>query len=252
MGAPPSGDEGGVAVRGGGSADHGERATRRYGDTVADPPTSRPAGAVSARERWDSRYRAVSPTFLPHPFVAEALAAGLPDGPVFEVACGRSGSAPALAAAGRRVVAVDVSGVALGQLSAESARRGLSGRVVTVRADLVERAGHGQLTGPSRATGGAGTPDDADTSDDTVPPGPFAFVFATLFWDAEVFRAALRVVAVGGLLGWEALAADEPRRYHVRHGALGDLLPSGWRVLTQTLVDDGRRRTTRLLARRER
>ena len=47
--------------------------------------------------RWNARYAEGAPTFEPHPFVAEAFAAGFPEGPVLELACGRSGSALALA-----------------------------------------------------------------------------------------------------------------------------------------------------------
>lgn len=175
------------------------------------------------RLRWNARYTDSAPTFTPHPLVARALAAGLPEGPVLELACGRSGSALELAAAGRRVVAVDVSDVALDQLAAEARRRGLSSMITCVQADA---AGF-------------------------VPePGAYALVLATRFWDARVFAAAAPAVAPGGLLGWEALAqGEQPRAYHVRHGELARRLPAGFTVVAEDLAIVGERRTTWLLAR---
>ncbi|MGI5996946.1 methyltransferase domain-containing protein [Saccharomonospora viridis] len=194
---------------------------------------SGPAGdGPSDRLRWNARYRRSAPDFTPHPLVAEAFAAGMVDGPVLELACGRSGSALALAEAGRRVVAVDVSDVALQQLATEAKRRGVAARVACVQADL----------------------------ETFVPPrGMFAFVLATRFWDAAVFDAAREAVSPGGLLGWEALAlTDEDgsavtSRFRVRHGTLGAALGPGWEVLLETATGEtaGLRphRSTRVLAR---
>lgn len=178
--------------------------------------------AADDRRRWNARYEAAAPTFEPHPLVAEALAAGLPDGPVLELACGPSGSALVLAETGREVVAVDVSDVALAQLAAESRRRGLGVRCV--EADV-----------PSYR-----------------PQRRFALVLATRYWDASAFRVACAAVRPGGLLGWEALAdrdAIGSRRWHVRHGELGERLPAGFTVLTEDYLDTGGRATSRLLAR---
>ncbi|MFC4001202.1 methyltransferase domain-containing protein [Prauserella oleivorans] len=175
------------------------------------------------RLRWNARYAGSVPTFTPHPLVARALAAGLPDGPVLELACGRSGSALELAAAGRRVVAVDVSDVALGQLAAEAHRRGLAAVITCVQADAGECR---------------------------PQPGGYALVLATRFWDEHVFDAGARAVSPGGLLAWEALAqGEDPRPYHVPHGELAHRLPPGYTVVAEDLAVAGARRTTWLLAR---
>lgn len=190
------------------------------GDHTPNDP--RGSGAHPELHRWNARYGDEPPTFRPHPLVAAVLEAGLPDGPVLELACGRSGSALALAARGRTVVAVDISDVALRQLAAEADRRGLGDRVHPVQADA-----------PSFEPG----------------RGRFALVLATRYWDPVAFRTGCRAVAPGGLLGWEALAARQPRRFHVRHGELSTRLPGGFRVLSETEVREGTRVTTRLLAR---
>ncbi|WP_298175711.1 methyltransferase domain-containing protein [Saccharomonospora sp.] len=187
----------------------------------------------SDRLRWNARYLRSAPGFAPHPLVAEAFTAGMIDGPVLELACGRSGSALALAEAGHRVVAVDVSDVALRQLATEARRRGVGDRVFCVQSDLATFV-------PPRET--------------------FAFALATLFWDKAVFDIACEAVLPGGLLGWEALARmDEedpsaPSRFRVPHGALGTACGPGWDVLVEALAKESAgarpRRSTRVLARR--
>ncbi|MEU6644899.1 methyltransferase domain-containing protein [Saccharomonospora sp. NPDC046836] len=181
------------------------------------------------RLRWNERYVTSVPEFAAHPLLDVAMRTGFPAGPVLELACGRSGSALALAAAGRAVVAVDVSDVALGQLAAEAARRGLADSIDCVRADLLRYA-----------------------------PGQecYAFVLATRYWEPTVFAAACSAVTQGGLIAWEALAlapgASAAQRWHVRHGELSSLLPSRFDVLTEDVVASGERYTTRLLARARR
>ncbi|WP_199434611.1 SAM-dependent methyltransferase [Qaidamihabitans albus] len=179
------------------------------------------------RRRWNTRYLQRPPTFEPHPLVDAALAAGCPTGPVLELACGRSGSALALAATGRRVVAVDIADLALTQLTTEARRRGLAELIEPVAADV-----------PAH------------------DPGTrcHALVLATSYWDATAFRSACAAVLPGGLIGWEALAdspeTDRPERpWHVRHGELSTRLPGGFEVLAEELIVSGRRRSTRLLAR---
>lgn len=179
------------------------------------------------RLRWNARYGASEPTFAPHPIVADAVAAGLPEGPTLELACGRSGSALALAARGRAVVAADISDVALAQLASEARQRGLADRITTI---LVDLPGY--------------RPDT----------GQFALVLATLYWDPHAFDNACRAVAPGGLLGWEALArsgAEEVRHpeWRLPHGGLGARLPRGFTVLAEELHDSEERPSTRLLAR---
>lgn len=177
------------------------------------------------RLRWNARHGSAEPSFQPHPLVSAALAAGLPDGPVLELACGRSGSALELAAAGRGVVAVDVSDVALSQLAAEADRRGLAARIACVLADV-----------PSYDAGRE----------------RFALVLATYFWDAAAFRAGCAAVLPGGLLGWEARSPgpDGPGRpWLVVHGTLSAQLPERFDVLDERPVVTAAHRSTRLLAR---
>src|SRR5437868_10496749 len=86
------------------------------------------------RIRWNAKYgTGFAPSFRPHPLAVRALALGLPDGPVADLACGPSGAALMAAEQGRRVTAVDVSEVALGLLGAEAGRRGLARRRVLAR-----------------------------------------------------------------------------------------------------------------------
>jgi SAM-dependent methyltransferase len=155
------------------------------------------------------------------------MTAGLPDGPVLELACGQSGSALVLAKAGRHVVAVDISDVALSQLSTEAERSGVSANIECVLADTA-----------------------------SYDPGEerFALVLATYFWDATAFAAACGAVMPGGLLGWEALARlpDDERPHlpwRIPHGELSARLPERFTVLEEQLVVSGGKRSTRLLAR---
>jgi SAM-dependent methyltransferase len=183
------------------------------------------------RVKWNAKYAGTSaPAFAPHALVAAALRAGLPEGKVLEVACGPSGSALALAEAGRHVTAADISDVGLALLGNEARRRGLDDRIALVAADL--------LTWRPEARA-------------------FALVLCTRYWERPVFDVAAGAVAPGGLIAWEAFSLDE-RRYRptfrpewcVQDDEPAALLPKGWVVLEQTSVDDGRSATHRLLARR--
>jgi SAM-dependent methyltransferase len=181
------------------------------------------------RVRWDARYAESAPSFRPHPVAEQALALDLPGGPVADLACGPSGSALLAAAQGRRVTAVDVSGVALDLLSHQARRRGLAGLITLVHADLARWR-----------------PD----------PGGYALVLCTGFWDPAVFAVAAGAVAPGGVLGWEAFTVAARRARPTLNAAwcLGPgepatLLPDGCTVLGQQDVPGGGRR--RLLARRQ-
>ncbi|HEX6235119.1 MAG TPA: class I SAM-dependent methyltransferase [Jiangellaceae bacterium] len=183
-------------------------------------------GPHSDRLRWNARFSRELPVFEPHPLVGAALTAGLPEGSVLELACGRSGSALALAASGHRVIAVDVSDIALAQLAAEAERRELAARVKCVLADVA-----------------------------TFDPGEerFAFVLATHFWDAAAFTTACTAVMPSGLLGWEALACEPEARssrpWRIPHGELSARVPGRFTVLDEREIVVGDKRSTRLLAR---
>lgn len=78
------------------------------------------------RIRWNAKYECADPTeavFAPISWLGDVLQFGVPEGPVLELACGRSGTALGLAAAGRCVTAIDVSDTALVQLELEATRR---------------------------------------------------------------------------------------------------------------------------------
>jgi SAM-dependent methyltransferase len=186
-------------------------------------------GDHADRIRWNAKYGAgFVPSFTPHPLAVRALALGLPDGPVADLACGPSGSALLAAEQGRRVTAVDVSEVALGLLGAEARRRGLGHLITLVHADL-----------------------------SAWSPGPrsYALVLATGYWDVTVFAAAAAAVAEGGLLAWEALTAvarrrhsDIPPEFCVGPGEPASLLPGDFTLIDQADVPHRARR--QMLARR--
>lgn len=185
------------------------------------------------RLKWNARYEdGFGGSFAPHPLAAAALSLDLPDGPVLELASGPSGSALLAAAAGRQVTAVDVSEVALRLLAAEAQRRGIGDLITPVHTDLT-----------------AWRP----------PPGRFALVLCTGYWDRAVFAAAADAVAAGGLLGWEALTAAARRTrpslcagWCLDPGEPASLLPGGFSVLAQQDPSDDQRGTKRMLLARRR
>jgi SAM-dependent methyltransferase len=184
------------------------------------------------RLRWNVRYLSgLGSSFRPHPLAVAALALDLPDGPVADLACGPSGSALLAAGSGRRVTAVDISEVALGQLAEEAAQRGLGGLITCVQADLA-----------------AWRP----------AAGAYALVLCTGYWDRAVFPAAAGAVVAGGALGWEAFTADARRvrpslcpAWCLDPGEPASLLPPGYAVEDVRDLPDERHGTRRrLLARR--
>jgi SAM-dependent methyltransferase len=183
------------------------------------------------RLRWNARYGGgFVPSFTPHPLAVQALAMPLPPGGVLELACGPSGSALAAAAAGRHVTAVDVSDVALDLLAAQASRRGLSGFIELVHADLA-----------------------------TWRPEPdqYALVLCTGYWDRAVFAAAALATRPGGALAWEAFTAaarlDRPQLpalWCLGPGEPAALLPVGYAVLINEPASQERGRKWQFLARR--
>lgn len=179
------------------------------------------------RLRWNARYgTGLPPSFEPHPVAVDALALAMPAGPVLDLASGSSGSALLVASAGRRVVAVDASDIALGMLEDEADRRGLGGLITLVHADL-------SVWRPE--------------------PGRYSLVLCTGFWDRQLFPAAADAVTPGGLLGWEAFSEatsrerpDFPVAWSLMAGEPASLLPARWQTLRQTDVPGPKRR---LLAR---
>jgi len=185
----------------------------------------------SDQERWNARYSGdYTATFRPHPLAERALALSMPDGPVLDLASGPSGSVLLAAAAGRRSVAVDVSEVALGLLSAQVRRQRPAASVAIVQADL----------------------------DSWRPrPASFALVLCTGYWDRALFASATAAVLPGGLLGWESLTTEVRRRrpdmsagWCLRPGEPVSLLPAGYCVLHEENLPPGEPATKRqILAR---
>jgi len=182
------------------------------------------------RQRWNSKYAVGEPTFEPHPLVRSAEAATFPEGPVLELAAGPSGSALALAAAGRHVTVVDVSDSGLNLLENEARRRGVLPQLQLVHADLLSYA---------------------------PPERHFALVLCTLYWDRSVFAGACAAVAPHGLLGWEALSMEQPRvgtdlpsPWCLERDEPACLLPEDFEVIEQTAVASEKHATNRMLARR--
>ncbi len=180
-------------------------------------------GDHADRIRWNAKWAAGSaPSFTPHPLAVRALALGLPEGPVADLACGPSGAALLAAGQGRPVTAVDVSEVALGLLGEEARRRGLSQLVTLVHADL-----------------SAWSPESRS----------YALVICTGFWLSAVFAAAVGSVADGGLVAWEALTAEArrtrpglPPEWCLSTGEPASLLPSSFTLIDQSDVATSVRR----------
>ena len=184
------------------------------------------------RRRWNARYTGdFAVSFAAHPLMVAALARLLPEGPVLDLACGPSGSALLAAATGRRVTAVDVSDAALSLLAEAACRRGMTGLVSLVHADLA-----------------AWRPQ----------PGSYAVVLCTGYWDRDLFPAAADAVTAGGVLGWEAFTAgarlmrpDLPEAWVLGTGEPASLLPPGFETLSQQELPDARAGAKRrLMARR--
>jgi SAM-dependent methyltransferase len=209
--------------------------------TATDPPhLARENGRAHSRPdlsdhrdllRWNARYGGdFAASFSAHPLAVAALSVTLPDGPVLDLASGPSGSALLAAGAGRAVTAVDVSDIALRLLGAEAARRGLGELITLVHADLT-----------------AWRP----------PPGCYALVLCTGYWDRGVFAGAAAAVAPGGLLGWEAFTAAArlarptlPAAWCLGPAEPAELLPARFAVLdSRDLPDTGPSRRRRMLAR---
>jgi hypothetical protein len=183
------------------------------------------------RARWNAKYaQAGRPAFTVHPLVAAALAVGVPAGPVAEWACGSSGNALALAAAGCEVAAVDVADLALDFLEAEAERRGLTSRISCVHADLETWQ---------------------------APLGAYALVLCVNYWSPTVFAAACTALAPAGLLAWQAWASDPEKAEAVKHpdwylrpGEPASLLPAGFTVVISEDLPGHHGPARRLLARR--
>lgn len=184
------------------------------------------------RIRWNAKYECADPTeavFAPISWLGDVLQFGVPEGPVLELACGRSGTALGLAAAGRCVTAIDVSDTALVQLELEATRRELADRLTLVHADLCSwQSGDGR----------------------------FALVLCRLSWHPPTFRQACEAVAPGGVVAWEAwrrpidVARDTRRaEWCLKPGQPESELPAGFTVI-RVVDTDGSEPSRRIIAQR--
>lgn len=96
---------------------------------------------MTERERWEARHRAAAHSAVgaPSEWVVERVLAQPPDALVLDIASGRGRHAIPIAAAGRRVVVLDVSGAAVH--AARQAAPALTGAVVADAGALPLRAG---------------------------------------------------------------------------------------------------------------
>jgi SAM-dependent methyltransferase len=169
-----------------------------------------PAGH-SDRDKWNAKYgKRTRPSFTAHRLALRALSLPLPEGPVLDLASGPSGSALLAAARGRRVIAVDISEVALGLLGEEAARRGLGDLVTLIHADLREWRPR---------------------------PSGCSLVLCTGYWDRALFAAAAKAVRPGGALVGEAFTLEArrerphlPEAWCLGPGEPASLLPAGFTV----------------------
>ncbi len=186
------------------------------------------------RLKWNRRYRApkrLSPRKT-CPLYESAVSLEYPDGPVLELAAGMSAQALAQAEAGRDVLAVDISDVALDRLRAEAKERGLASRLTCVEADLRTWR----------------------------PPADhrYALVICVMYWERAVFDYAWTAVSDGGLLAWQAFTLDhlryrpaQNRDWCLKAGEPGSRLPHGvFGVLHEADEDEGHRVVRRMVARR--
>ncbi len=185
------------------------------------------------RLKWNDRYAHPKNLWTPEPsgLSIKAIYEGIPDGPVLELACGVSGNALNLAQAGRDVLAVDISDVALEQLQAEAEKRHVASHLTCIQADL------------------------------TVwrPPvsKAYALVIGVMYWEEAVFDYAFKAVANNGLIAWQGFSLDQLRYrpsqkavWCFKTGEPAARLPDTFKVLYEEDIDEGHRAIRRMIARR--
>jgi SAM-dependent methyltransferase len=142
---------------------------------------------------WDDFYAERDQIWSGRPNAVLAReAAGLTPGTALDLGCGEGADAVWLAQQGWRVVAVDISGVALARAAGHAAAAGVADRIDFQRRDLAE----------------------------SFPDGRFDLVTAQFLPEETVLRAAAEAVAPGGILLIEGHLNDTPggHRHHEHHG----------------------------------
>ena len=186
------------------------------------------------RLKWNRRYREPKRLLTREtcPLYEQAVSLGYPDGPVLELAAGMSAQALAQADAGREVLAVDISNVALDHLRSVAKEHGLASRLTCVEADL----------------------------NTWRPPAGrrYALVICAMYWEEAVFDYAWPAVCEGGILAWQSFTLDHLRyrpsqnpdwcfKANEPASRLPDCL---FKVLHEEDVDEGHRVIRRMVARR--
>jgi SAM-dependent methyltransferase len=200
--------------------------------------------AESDRERWNRKYadRQGPAHFRPSHLLVEhrhliaemARHASLPDGGppsvprALDVACGFGGNALYLASTGFQVDAVDISGVALAQLQAEAARRGLRLRLRLVQADLTRW---------------------------WVPPSHYDLIIVTYYLNRDLMPQLSRGLCPGGLLFVEThnirfllVRPDFDPAFLLRPGELCQFARDTEMQVIQLADDGSEARTSQLVA----
>jgi len=168
--------------------------------------------AQSDRERWDQRYAnpITSPKQGPTPLLIRHAPPSYPGIRALELACGLGRNALWLAEQGYQVDAIDISHEALRRAYREMLRRGLSGRVHWIQADL----DHFPL-----------------------PRYDYDLVYVFRFLDRRLFPAIRARVRPGGLVIYQTLNIRHREQFPNTHpdhmlepGELPGYFP-GWTVL---------------------
>jgi SAM-dependent methyltransferase len=140
---------------------------------------------------WDDFYTERDQVWSGRPNAVLAReVAGLAPGAALDLGCGEGADAVWLARQGWRVVAVDISGVALDRAAAHAAAAGVTDRIDFQRRDLAE----------------------------SFPDGVFDLVTAQFLPEDKVLRSASAPVAPGGTLLIEGHLNDTPNAGHGHQG----------------------------------
>jgi tellurite methyltransferase len=130
------------------------------------------------RSKWDKRWLDTAPTpFAPTLLLTSHLHL-LTGGTALDLACGRGQNSIWLAQHNYRVLAVDVSGVALAFGEAEAARQGVGERIQWLQIDT-------------------------ETDSWSIPPAAFDLIAVFRFLDRRLFTAIQAGLRPGGLLFYE-------------------------------------------------
>jgi len=170
------------------------------------------------REAWNERYAGSTRVWSGQPNTElVAQLAGLTPGRALDLGCGEGADAVWLARSGWKVIAVDVSDVALERAAGHAADAGVADAVTWQRRDLV-----------------------AD-----FPPGEYDLVSAQFLYPRDrdnaaregILRSAARAVAPGGVLLIESHSGFPEWEKDQHHAHAGMVFPSPQEVLDSLLLE---------------